>query len=457
MVTNIGVEAEQGVAAALLMKPTVFHEVAAIISEQDFTQETCRLIFQAVRRLTAQRRPIDVITVLDAIRRQGFDVSRAYIVELLDTTPTAANVLEHAKIMRQNTQRRTLSQITLSATEDLQRGRDPLEVLAQLQDSIAQAENTALSQELITAEALAADVLNRATDPQHSAGEWISTGYEELDERLGGGMRKGDVYIVAGRPGMGKTTFALNIVCKADVPTLLISNEMEPEMIGDKLMGMELGVSPHVLSHGLLPQERTGDLAEAACKLGGRTLVENRRNCLYVQEIGRLARSVRNLSLIAIDYFGLLELENAERLSGYEKATRISKQIKHLAKDLRVPILLVCQLNRANEGRVDKRPTMADLRDTGQLEQDASGILLLHRKDYYKPEETVPGEPTPVLMRLAKSRHGRPGDLWMYADLECGRFLGKKTDIVHTPPPEPDYVQGMMELPDDYEIPEQFR
>lgn len=268
----------------------------------------------------------------------------------------------------------------------------------------------------------------RETIEAGDAKGYVCTGYMALDELLGGGMLNSGLYLLAARPGMGKTTLALNIadrVAQAD-PVLFVSLEMDTEQLSAKRISRETGIPSQKLLMQALTQEEEDRVAVVSRKLAGLAFWSNAAPTATVDDIGALARSIGGLRLIVVDYFGkILPPPAARRYGRVEYTTEISGDLKNLARALRIPILVLCQLNRDLEKREEKRPQLSDLRDTGALEQDADGVIFLYREDYYAARESVdPNVPSVLDVDLAKNRHGSVGGCKLAFSLATSKISG---------------------------------
>ena len=250
----------------------------------------------------------------------------------------------------------------------------------------------------------------------------MPSGYPQLDALLGGGFLNSGLYIIAARPGMGKTTFALNIADQFDGNVLFVSLEMSTEQVTAKRLARVAGLpSSTLLMRDNLVDGEWEKVADASSKLAKSGMVVNRKMGVTVSEIGLMARSVKNLTAVVVDYLGLIRSD--VRGSRYEQVSQISADLKQLAISLDVPIIALSQLSRASEQRTDKRPSLADLRDSGAIEQDADGVLLLYRGDYYElSQDKKPGEPSLIECTLAKNRHCRTGRVFFNAYLAVNRI-----------------------------------
>ena len=437
--------AEQSVVGSILLDPRCLPEVERVLRPEDLRLEADRVLYLAALALEREGGKLDSVTILDRARKLGGQVSTEYALQLMEITPTAANVGEYIKLVREDRLREALGETARRILERVEGREAPAAILAdagrQLDDLAARGSTGTL---VSPTEGLLAFYRQRDAVDDGDAKGYVCTGYMALDELLGGGMLNSGLYLLAARPGMGKTTLALNIadrVAQVD-PVLFVSLEMDTEQLSAKRLSRETGVPTQKLLMQPLTQEEEDRVAEAAKKLSGLSLWSNAAPTVTVDDIGVLARSIGGLRLIVVDYFGkILPPPESRRAGRYEYTTEISGALKNLARTLRIPILTLCQLNREVETRQDKRPQLSDLRDTGALEQDADGVIFLYREDYYADRDSVdPNVPSVLDVDLAKNRHGGVGSCKLAFSLATSKIAGMS------------YRRKTKE-----EIPEQFR
>ena len=406
--------AEQSVVGAILLTDRCLPEIERELRPTDFRLEADRALYEAALDLERAGQRIDPVTILDQARKMGAQVSRQYVLELMEITPTAANVGEYIKLVKEDRLREALRETAGRILEGVDRREAPAAVLAaagrELDDLAAQGSVGKLVSPM---EGVLAFLDQRDAVEKGDAKGYVCTGYMALDELLGGGMLNSGLYLLAARPGMGKSTLALNIadrVAQAD-PVLYVSLEMDNEQLSAKRISRETGIPTEKLLMQPLTEREETKMAQAAQKLAKLSLWYNAASTVTVDDIGALARSIGGLRLIVVDYFGKILPPAAARRYGRDVyTTEISGALKNLARTLRIPILALCQLNREVEARQDKRPQLSDLRDTGALEQDADGVIFLYREDYYADRSTVdPKVPSVLEVDLAKNRHGDVG------------------------------------------------
>ena len=419
---NDFIGAESAVAGAILIDADCLPAVLALLQPEDFALEPTRAIFAAARDLDREGKRADAVTIEAQLAKDGAPLTREYLMQLMETTPTAANVEGYAAIVREASQRRQLRTLGESIVERSQAAESPTEIIGDAARLLERLEEQDAGDILSSKDAVFQFYRYRDT-LEKGSGVAVPTGLTGLDRLLGGGFLDGGLYLAAARPGVGKTTVALTIadnVAQDVGPVLFVSLEMSDEQLTAKRISRCTALS----SSDLLTRKLDGgkykaitDAGEYLCKL---PLFLNRRPRCSVSDIRALARKVKGLRFVVVDYLGLIQPEGRAQ-SRYEAITRISGDLKALARTLNVPILALSQLNRANEARADKRPTLADLRDSGSLEQDADGVILLHRKDYYEDEDS--GAAVPIELHLAKNRHAGVGTIELAFDKRTSSFV----------------------------------
>lgn len=416
-------EAEQTVLGSILIDPRCLDTVARILRPQDMAIEIDRALYQAALSMERSGAVIDPVTIKDWVLKTGGQVSGEYLLQLMDTTPTAANAEEYARIVRIEAQRRGALELSEHIKAEVEAHADPQQLLMEIARRVGQIQEEGMGKDLLSPdEAMMALYRHRERIGDGSA--FVRTGYRDLDKRLGGGLLNSGMYILAARPGMGKTTLAINIadrVAREGKDVLFVSLEMEPEQLDAKRIARETGIPADRILMGVLTEDEERSFADAADVIRALPVHINRRDTATVDQIETMARQVRGLSLIVIDYIGKILPDTRGRMPGrVEYMTEISGAIKDLARRFRVPVLVLCQLNRAPAGRQDPRPILTDLRDTGALEQDADGVIFLYRQDYYDGGRG--GQRSDLNVNLAKNRHGDTGDCTMVFDMASSKM-----------------------------------
>lgn len=405
--------AEESVAACVLCAPTeTLPLIRPIVQASDFAIEAAGSVFRAACMLADSNKPIDPTTILDQASESGMSLSSEWVKETMAAYLTTANVEYNARIVRESSVNRKAKDIGFA----LENGDiAPQDAMEQLQDALAARVST-LSTPLEDANRFM-NYLNDVASGEKKA--FVSTGLENLDDILDGGLVSEGLITIAARPGIGKTVLGLVIaenVAASGGRVLYESLEMSKEQLWSRRVARKSGVSYSKLMSGTF---NTDDVAEwrniisAMSELSERQLFISAENA-RVDDIERHVRQAGKLDLIVIDHLGLI-IPDKVTDSLYLPTTMACHALKRLAKSTGTPILMLCQLNRANTGRADKRATLADLRNSGAIEEDSDAVIFLHRDAYYLPPEEQPGswEPQTMEVNVAKNRHGKTGAVYM--------------------------------------------
>lgn len=428
------IEAEQSVLGGLLLDNEALDRVTDLISEKDFYRSEHKLIFQQMSRLLERGKPADVITVSEAIEQAGLTDDTGglpYLGELAANTPSAANIRRYAEIVRERAVLRHLvvagDEIATDALNPL--GRDAKELLDTAEQKVfAIAEMGAKAQQgfvhinpLLTQVVERIQELHDRENPSEITG--VPTGFTDLDSKTSG-LQPGDLIIVAGRPSMGKTAFALNIAeyvaVDVGLPVAVFSMEMGGTQLAMRMLASIGRLDSHRVRTGRLTDDEWSRLTYALGKLHEAPMHIDETGGMNPTDLRgrarRLKRQVGKLGLIVIDYIQLMGTTR----QGENRATEvseISRSLKALARELEVPIIALSQLSRKVEERTDKRPMMSDLRESGAIEQDADVILMMYREEYYKPDTPDKGMAEVI---IGKQRNGPTGTVNL-------TFLGEYT------------------------------
>ena len=430
-------EAEEVTLGAVLRDGAAADVVFDRLDEADFYDPGLRKVYGAMRRLYDANRPIDTVTVADALRRAGAGGALPRLVgELWDRVPSAANVDYYCyQVAEASTRRRLLTVADRVAELARDVGADLDVVIDSAESAVGAVAHGTPADGLEGLGQLLSAVLEHVEAAAAAPPATVPTGLVALDRRLGGGFQPGSLNVIAGRPGMGKSALAVNIA--AHVASLnrgavaFFSLEMAGGEVAHRLLAAEARVDSMVL-RGLSGDVDAGQwrrLATAAGRIdqwpfyadeGSRTVSDVRARCR------RLRRRSGGLALVVVDYLQLMR--GGGRDTRQEEIADISLGLKALARELRTPVVAVSQLNRAVEGRGDKRPLVSDLRESGAIEQDADTVLLIYRDAYYFPHGHHRGE---AEINVAKQRAGPTGTVKVYFDAPTTRFA----DLVESPPP----------------------
>ncbi|MBE6660706.1 MAG: replicative DNA helicase [Ruminococcaceae bacterium] len=409
--------AEQSLLGSILIDPECLNELADQVAADDFYLSEHKQIFLAMRELYMADHSIDVVTLIDALVRAGvYDKSggEQYIRTIAEVVPGAQNAKDYAKIVREKSQLRRLidvcGEITDIAYSEQQDAEHTIEYAEAKVFELAQGRDTKNFRHIRD---VLVDVYAHlhllATDK--SAAQGTPTGFSGLDKTLVG-MGKSDVIIVGARPGMGKTSFALNIATNVAQSTkkkvCIFSLEMSAEQLVNRIVSSEAMVDSYALRSGELKPEEWEHIAQASARLSGCDILIDDTPGITVTGMKGKLRRVDNLGLVVIDYLGLMSSDKKIENRANEVGD-ISRNIKIMAKELGVPIICCAQLNRGSADRSDKRPTLTDLRDSGSIEQDADCVIFLYRDEYYKNDATNEAEGNIAEVIVAKNRHGSTG------------------------------------------------
>ncbi len=413
------VEAEQAVLGSMLIDPRCVSEVIDKLRPDDFYIRQNKEIYETIYSMFNYSLTIDPVTVLENMKQNGYydeNQSRGYILQLMDTTPTAANVGEYIDIIKDKTLLRRVAEaagdLTAMIQEGAATGQDILEAAEQRVYAIRQGR---AARGLIPISEVIIDVYDRLEElaASDSAIPGLSTGLRDLDRAISG-LNNSDLILLAARPGMGKTSMALNILLdagkKSGKKVAFFSLEMSREQLALRLISSECFVDNKKLVTGKLSDEDWESVAAAADSLNRSTILIDDDSSITVADILAKCRRVEDLGLIVIDYLQLMQSaggkNNARGENRQQIVSDISRSLKIMAKDLNVPVLCLSQLSRANESRQDKRPMLSDLRESGAIEQDADIVLFLYREGYYNADTENPNLAECI---IAKNRHGETG------------------------------------------------
>jgi replicative DNA helicase len=432
------VEAEQSLLGALLLDNQAFDRVADLVGAEDFYRDDHRRVWRHVARLIEAGKPADVVTVSESIEASE-DKDRtgglAYLAALAQNTPSALNIRRYAELVRERAVQRRLAQVATEIAENALNptGKDVGQLLDEAETRIleigeAGSRHGSGLEEIkpVLARVLERiDFLYHRDNPSDVTG--IPTGFTDLDSKTAG-LQPGDLVIVAGRPSMGKTAFALNIAEHVALhnllPVAIFSMEMGASQLATRMLGSIARVDQHKMRTGRLNDQEWSDLSEAMGRLHDAPLYIDETAALNALELRSRARRLwrqfgGKLGLVVVDYLQLMSSANPR--AGENRATEISeisRSLKALANELNVPVVALSQLSRAVESRNDKRPMMSDLRESGAIEQDADVILFIYRDEVYFPEKPEAKGRAEVI--IGKQRNGPIGKV----DLT---FLGQHT------------------------------
>lgn len=431
------IEAEQSVLGGLLLDNAAFDRIADVLVDDDFYRFDHRLIWQHITRLVGMARPADVITVHESLAMAGKADETGglpYLNALAHNTPSAANIRRYAEIVRERAMLRKLVSVAdeISSTAFNPQGKEARQILDEAESRVFQiaqegARGTAGFQDI---QPLLSQVIERIDELYHREGDsdvtGVPTGFTDLD-RMTSGLQAGDLVIVAGRPSMGKTSFAMNVgehvAIEQGLPVAVFSMEMGAVQLAQRMVGSVGMLDQHRMRTGKLTQDDWPRLTHAVQRVQEAQIYIDETPALTSMEVRararRLARQCGQMGLIIIDYLQLMSANG----SGENRATEISeisRSLKGLAKELNCPVMALSQLNRSLEQRPNKRPIMSDLRESGAIEQDADLIVFIYRDEVYNPDS--PDKGTAEII-VGKQRNGPIGTVRLTFQGSSTRFL----------------------------------
>lgn len=439
------VEAERALLGSILIDPDAIYKVSEFITPDSPYYGRHKVIYEAMLRLTERREPIDFVTLVDELERHDRLEEAggpAYLSDILSTTPTALYANHYGRIVERKAGQRGWIGVAGKVAEI---AYDDSLSLEELDDKASQVIFQMLGRRVRKTftpigSAMQA-VVNRIEERSRQQGyiTGVPTGFAMLDRMLGG-LQKSDLLILAARPGLGKTAFALSIAQYAAkrhaIRTAFFSLEMSTDQLSERLLSMETGIDAHRLRTGQIHEEEWSIMLEAANVLASTSIFIDDTPAASVNDVRLKCRRMaaeEGLDLIIIDYMQLMTggvAGNGTRSENrQQEISYISRSLKALAKELNVPIIALSQLSRAVENRADKRPMLSDLRESGQIEADADVILFIYREDYYI-EDTDRQNIADIL--VAKHRHGATGTVSLYFREELTQFRDleiQRTDL----------------------------
>lgn len=412
------VESEQSVLGGLLIDNRGWYKIADLLDDSDFYRDDHRRIFKHIRAQIEAGKPADILTVSESIAQSNETEQTgglAYLAEIANATPSAANIKRYAEVVRDKSLRRKL----ICTGDDIVAGAHGSMPVAEAVEAAQSAlANLADYGKGRTEPRTLAEVMGLAIEEIEAAFErggklaGLATGFSDMDQRIGG-LRPGDYVVIAGRPSMGKTTLGMNIAENVGMDgkvAMVFSLEMGDVQLGTRTLSRLSNVELDRLRNGRLDQDAFDRIGNAICRVNDTKLILDETPALSVSQMHARARRQKQrggLDLIVIDYLGLISPPKGQTIGNRnDEVTAISASLKRMAKDLGVPVICLAQLSRKVEERADKRPMMSDLRDSGSIEQDADLIILMYRDDYYNKESHAKGF---AEANIAKHRNGEPG------------------------------------------------
>lgn len=438
------VDAEASLLGAILIDTDAIVKIADQITVEDFYDQRHARIYEAILVLYEKRSPIDVLTLADQLKGNGFlDMvgGPAYLTELTNYVPTASHVEQYAEIVAQKALRRRLISASADMAElSLDESKELKELIEEAESRLFEVSQQHVKQTVVSIEEILTESFERLDDLHKDKQKirGIPTGYKDIDDTLAG-LQRSDLIILAARPSMGKTAFVLNlahnVAVEAKEPVLVFSLEMSKEQLVDRLLSMQSGVDAWALRTGNLTDQDFEKLGEAMGVLSEAPIYIDDTPGITVADLRTKARReahIRRPGLIIVDYLQLMS--GGSRFGGdgnrVQEISEISRGLKGVARELNVPLIALSQLSRSVENRSPQIPQLSDLRESGSIEQDADIVAFIYREDYYNPD-TERKNITDILIK--KHRNGALRNIELYFDRDKQRF--RSVDTTHAGDP----------------------
>ncbi len=431
----MSIEAEQAVLGSIIIEPKSFDVIGGILASDDFYLDDHKRYFTTLQKMYSESKKIDTVTLVNSLADQNDSDTKAtiqYISLLAESVPTVSNIKDYAVIVKEKAiLRRLIGACEVISTDAYEESSPVRAILDSAQQKIYDIANGNETKEFRHIRDILGNVYSELESLQENKGAVTGskTGFSALDKMLVQ-MGKGDLVIVGARPGMGKTSFAMNIATNVAKNTrkavCIFSLEMSGEQLVTRIISSEALVDSYNLRSGQLSTGDWNNIASVVQSLSGCDIYIDDTSAITTVEMKSKLRRIKNLGLVVVDYIGLMQ-STANTDNRAQQVGEISRNLKIMAKDLGVPIICCAQLNRGTESRpgVGKRPTLADLRDSGSIEQDADIVLFLYRDEYYKDisgNKNIEGENAIAPVEdtantaeviIAKNRHGSVGNVKM--------------------------------------------
>jgi len=435
------IDAEKSLLGAVLIDEEVLADVTEFVTIKDFYEKRHSIIYGAMMSLYEKHQPVDLLTLTDELKRKKeLDVvgGSAYLTDLTNYVPTSAHAEAYAELVAQKAVRRRLIKASSEISElGYNEETSTQELLEKAESELFSVSDQTLKQDIVSLESILTESFDRMEELHRNKGtlRGIRTGYRDLDN-MTAGLQRSDLIVLASRPAMGKTTLvtnlAYNVATIAKQPVLIFSLEMSKEQLVDRMLADASGVDAWNIRTGNLSDEDFGKLSEAMGEMAEAQIFIDDTPGLSVLEMRTKARRVNHeqpLGLIVVDYLQLMQgsASGSNNDNRIQVVGEISRGLKLIARELNVPVIALSQLNRSVEARSPQIPQLADLRESGSIEQDADIVMFIYREAYYNPE-TERENITDLI--IAKHRNGPTGKVELYFNPERLRFtsLDRKHD-----------------------------
>lgn len=426
------IDAEKSLLGAVLIDDETLADISEHVTAKDFYEKPHGIIYSAMMRLYERHKPVDLLTVSDELKRKNeleLVGGSAYVTELTNYVPTAAHAESYAEIVAQKAVRRRLIRASGDISElGYDEETSTQELLEKAESELFAVSDQSLKQDLVSIESILTESFDRMEELHRNKGQLrgVKTGYRDLDN-MTAGLQRSDLIILAARPAMGKTTLvtnlAYNVATIAKQPVLFFSLEMSKEQLVDRMLADASGVDAWNIRTGNLSDEDFSKLSEAMGEMAEAPIYIDDTPGVSVLEMRTKARRAAHeqpLGLIIVDYLQLMQASGASAGNRVQEVSEISRGLKLIARELNVPVIALSQLSRTVESRTPQIPQLADLRESGSIEQDADIVMFIYREAYYNPE-TDRQNVTDLI--IAKHRNGPTGSVQLYFHPERLRFM----------------------------------
>lgn len=431
--TTRSIEYEQTVIGAILLNPNAVADAMEIVKAEYFSEENHRKLFQIIVNKFTLGEKADAMTVLnDAVDEGVFQTSaegKKYLLSIMEEVPTTENIRDYCEILRDKYEKRALieamQEIAAAAMESGEKSSALLDLAEQKIYDIRKGKDTSGLVKIEDALVSAFDNLKKISGENRDKYLGAKMGFADLDRVLTG-LNKSDLIVIAARPAMGKTAFALNIVTNAcmkneGMKVAIFSLEMSNEQLVMRMLSSESRVPSQSLKTGNISSEEWERLSIGAAHLAKMNIFLSDAGGLTVPQMKAKLRRIKGLGLVVIDYLQLMDSAKVKSGNRVEIVSEITRQLKLMAKELDVPVIVLSQLARGPDSRTDHRPVLSDLRESGSIEQDADIVMMLYRDSYYHPETDQQNVSECI---VAKNRHGEVGTVNLVWDGQYTRFSG---------------------------------
>ena len=428
-------EAEMSVVGSMLLDRDAITEATEVLDKEDFYYRQYGIMFEAIRELYNEDKPVDLVTVRDRLQRDGAPPemqSADFLKDLLSAVPTSVNARAYAEIVHDKAILRRMIKSNEEIIEECYDGsKDTEEILNDTEKALFELIKSKGAKEYVPIDDVVIEVMQKIQEASqikdHITG--VPSGFSDLDY-MTTGFQPSDFILVAARPSMGKTAFVLNILeyvaIKKERPCMIFSLEMSSNQLVNRLLSMDSGVDAQSIRSGKLSDSDWPRLIDSADRVGASNIIIDDTPGISVPELRSKCRKVkleRGLDLIIIDYLQLMSGNSKKNDNRQQEVSEISRSLKALAREMECPVIALSQLSRACELRADKRPMLSDLRESGAIEQDADLVMFLYRDEYYEPDSDKKGEAEVI---IAKQRNGPIGTVTLNWQAETTRFKSKE-------------------------------